>query len=261
MNPIQLCFLFFCILFFSNPAFAQNTYEISPLLNGIGMNAIINNSKDHKVQERVQDGDTLRGYLIKDSHFTFLGRPVTNIEVHSKNGLVILIAIPIENKTIDAPHLAYNAAEKKFPSNEVTVTDDASEVLDEFEVDDFKEASEEYDDDIAEASDESENDDMEDGTVAVIQDQSEIQVYRENAFRDLVNENITITQKVKEYLNAKYQPVSSSPRCQFDCADDWSSDYAEILIEKNNFMEDNDDGSEATVHIDQTLIIRSTLQQ
>lgn len=74
-----------------------------------------------------------------------------------------------------------------------------------------------------------------------------------------VNENTPLTQKVIKYLDDNYQPISSKPSCQFDCADEWSSDYAQIFIEKNNFIDD--DGNNTKVHIDQSLIIRSTLDQ
>ncbi len=74
-----------------------------------------------------------------------------------------------------------------------------------------------------------------------------------------VNNNTPLTQKVIKYLDDNYQPVSLQPLCQFDCTDEWSSDYAQIFIEKNNFIDDDDKNTK--VHIDQSLIIRSTLDQ
>ncbi|WP_103863892.1 hypothetical protein [Aquimarina sp. I32.4] len=84
--------------------------------------------------------------------------------------------------------------------------------------------------------------------------------HRKELFLEFLDQHTPITQKIKKYLTNTYQFISEEPLCQFDCMDIWKSKYAEIYIEKNNYMEDHPtDLSKTTVYIDQTLMIKSTL--
>ncbi|MGO3183386.1 MAG: hypothetical protein ACTIJ9_11195 [Aequorivita sp.] len=205
------------------------------------MNAILSHSKDFKTTKKIENGDTLVVYKLNDDHFTFLGQPVTDIEVQSKNNLVILIAFPIEAKIMDAHQLTNSLSENETQVNAEVVMDAT--------------------DDISEAVEDIGNSNKNDEASEVIDNAGEdTENPYKKALLKFVNENTPLTQKVIKYLNDNYQPVSSQPLCQFDCTDEWSSNYAQILIEKNNFIDDDDDKN-TKVHIDQSLIIRSTLDQ
>ncbi|WP_339699563.1 hypothetical protein [uncultured Marixanthomonas sp.] len=208
---------------------AQKTYELSKLLNGVGLNTVISQSKDYKVQERVKNEDTLRGYALNNDSFTFLGNPIGQIEVHETNGMVQFIGFVIEEKQLDGSHI-FDDIDKTIETESDEIMEGASEV----DTTDPTAISE-----VSEAENKKRNN-------------------RKQAFVNFVNKNSPITQQARAYLNENFEFVSSEPLCQFNCWDKWRSDYAEIGIEKNNFIEDVADGKEA-VYIEQTLIIKTNL--
>jgi len=99
----------------------QKKYEVSPLLNGIGLNTILSHINDYTSGSEKNGEDTLTYYRVKDGQLTFLGNDITETVISKKNDLIEFIAFIIEKKEIETPQFS----EKKF--NELILKDNITE--------------------------------------------------------------------------------------------------------------------------------------
>lgn len=206
MNQIKsILILLFLISSFS--LYSQDKYELSPLLNGIGMNTIFSKMSNYSTKSQKKNGNTLTYHRIKDGQLTFLGNNVTNAAVSTKNNLVEFISFIIEKKEIETPHFSIENFNKMEIENNIS--------------------------------------------------EENTQKYRRKIILQYINDNSTITQKTRQYLNQNYEFVSEKKDCEFDCFSEWKSDFSKIFIEKNNYV--NGNGKQTKVYIEQSIIIHSTI--
>ncbi len=226
----QSTVLFILIACFYGSLHSQEKFDLSELLNGEGLNNVVTQFDYLKRSERIVEGDTLRGYLLDHSKYIFLGNPVGEIEIHETNGLVHLISFKIEENELDASQLFDSIDGMK--GNDQIIEGSASG--------------------------------SKTGTTAVTIEEIEKadrieRNKRKAAIHNFITNNSPITSNAIDYLNERFGEIILNPSCQFDCRDTWTSKYAEIAIEKNNYYQE--DGESSKVIIDQTLGIILSLKK
>ncbi len=208
MNRNKIINTLIVVLISTLSAFSQQKkYEVSPLLNGVGLNTILSKIDKYSSKSQKIEGNTLVYHRIEDGQLTFLGNDVTEAVISTKNAKVAYIAFIIEKEEIETPQFSEKNFDTLILKNRIT--------------------------------------------------EENAPAYRKSKLIEFYIKNSPKTLKAKEYLTTNYKFISEDSNCQFDCSDKWESDYAKILIEKNNYF--SYDSEPLKVYIEQTLIIRSTL--
>ena len=98
----------------------QKKYEISPLLNGVGLNTIFGEIDKYSSKSQKIDGNTLAYHRIEEGQITFLGNDVTEAVVSTKNDLVEFIAFIIEKKEIETPQFSEESFDELILKDKIT---------------------------------------------------------------------------------------------------------------------------------------------
>lgn len=113
---------------------AQENLDLSTLLSGVGMNAVVHRaqSKTEKTQE--DNGQTISHIAITAHEFIFLGFPVTALRAHMTNGMVDQIIFEIEKDTIPlvpAANSSWNQSDiPQLVKEKATITNEIRAYLD-----------------------------------------------------------------------------------------------------------------------------------